>query len=302
MDRVKKVWSPLKNMTVLLLFLFVFQRFCSATEIDYTTFRSIEEVIEFETSSLSKTHHCDFEQLADLYASRGESLLLCNRFKEALDDFQQSYAYSEGIQDTNKYHMGIFRALFGQMLAYGDLDEPEMIHQIGECLNQILHSVQCSDCHKSPHVPSSLIDSASFPSAARRLSTVSSSTVPPSMHSSKPKVHATDQNYAKTDPSRVFLAADCEDVPIYGPDQIPIQDCRDFIDNTTKFTGILISKAKPSVRALLTFTIDQLASQAKRCCNAGGFWKGCVQPLMNKYHQWNQKWKTFGIPPDPAWD
>jgi hypothetical protein len=89
---------------------------------------------------------------------------------------------------------------------------------------------------------------------------------------------------------------------IYGPDQVSVKDCIDFINNTIDLAKLLISKSPSSFRGILTFTIEQLGRQARNCCLSGGLWKGCVQTLCNKYHQWNQKWKLFGIPPDPAWD
>ena len=93
-----------------------------------------------------------------------------------------------------------------------------------------------------------------------------------------------------------------EDVPIYGPDKISVRDCIDFVNNTVALAQVLIDIVPSApVRGSLTLMIRSLSNQAISCCRKGGIWKSCVQPLMNKYHLWNQKWKVFGIPPDPSW-
>lgn len=92
------------------------------------------------------------------------------------------------------------------------------------------------------------------------------------------------------------------DAPIFGPDKISVNDCIDLIDNTVGYCKLLICRSPPPARATLSFVIDQIAKEGRKCCYVGGVWKGCFQPLANKYHEWNQKWKVFGIPPDPAWD
>lgn len=65
---------------------------------------------------------------------------------------------------------------------------------------------------------------------------------------------------------------------------------------------ILAQVKSPATQLVLRRVIDDLANQARQCCWRGGVWKGCIQKLANKFHIWNQKWKAFGIPPDPAWD
>ncbi|NDE82640.1 MAG: hypothetical protein EB051_03370 [Chlamydiia bacterium] len=68
---------------------------------------------------------------------------------------------------------------------------------------------------------------------------------------------------------------------------------------TVKALKILTSSVKNSaVRNLANILIDELADTGKRCCKAGGIWKGCLQQLVNKLHYW----KVLGIPADPAWD
>lgn len=95
----------------------------------------------------------------------------------------------------------------------------------------------------------------------------------------------------------IVLAADPHQ-PILGPESIPVRDCIERAGTTSLALKALLVKARPEVQFLLNQTIDLLYGQAVGCCKAGGLWKGCLQKLVNKLHQWN----VFGIPADPAWD
>lgn len=55
---------------------------------------------------------------------------------------------------------------------------------------------------------------------------------------------------------------------------------------------------RAEVQFLAEKTINALTLAAINCCEAGGMWKGCLQPLVNKLHYW----KVLGIPADPMWD
>ena len=250
--------------TLLIFLSFTLVHFCHCNEINYRSLNSIEEAIALETLSISNASSA--EQLSDAYASRGESLLLCNRFEEALSDFQNAYTFAISINDKDTSQSSVFRALFDQALTYGNLNILEMVISTTDALKEIMHAAQCNDCEESK----------------LSLKTVSRS----------------KKNRASPPP----IIRCSENVPIYGPDQISKRDCVDFIDSTISLAKLLIYKAPPAARGVLTLTLDQLGNQAARCCNAGGIWKGCVQKLCNKYHLWNQKWQVFGIPPDPAWD
>jgi tetratricopeptide (TPR) repeat protein len=90
--------------------------------------------------------------------------------------------------------------------------------------------------------------------------------------------------------------------PILGPDRISIDDCVDRAEKIAGAARILILKARVDVQAFLNILIQDLETRAIRCCLGGGIWKACLQPIANKWQQWNEKWRVFGIPPDPAWD
>jgi len=106
-------------------------------------------------------------------------------------------------------------------------------------------------------------------------------------------------------PVGVVLLANTASVqrPIYGPDRVSVRDCIDFAQSTARQCRYLIDLVpKNSLRMTLHILIDGLEKSSIDCCKEGGIWKACLQPLTNKWYQWNQKWTIFGIPPDPAWD
>jgi hypothetical protein len=39
------------------------------------------------------------------------------------------------------------------------------------------------------------------------------------------------------------------------------------------------------------------SKQAERCCTQNGFWKSCIQPIVDTW----KRAEIFGIPPDPSW-
>jgi hypothetical protein len=90
--------------------------------------------------------------------------------------------------------------------------------------------------------------------------------------------------------------------PILGPDKIPVAECVSRARNVASATRILISKARIDAQTFLNILINDLEDRSIQCCYAGGVWKACLQPIVNKWQKWNEKWAVFGVPPDPAWD
>lgn len=58
-----------------------------ANEIDYGNCGSIQEAIARETQEICSTHPADYDELAQLYVSRGESYLLDAQYDKAAEDF-----------------------------------------------------------------------------------------------------------------------------------------------------------------------------------------------------------------------
>jgi hypothetical protein len=75
--------------------------------------------------------------------------------------------------------------------------------------------------------------------------------------------------------------------------------CFNTVDNCSTFMVAMCAIVKDrGARVTLALFIDALAEKAKSCCRAGGFWRGCVQKMVDTMN----KWKMLGIPPDPYWD
>lgn len=91
--------------------------------------------------------------------------------------------------------------------------------------------------------------------------------------------------------------------PIYGPDKVSKAQCEQNVRGTTNACRYLITLVKKaSAQVILNILVDDLERQALNCCWAGGIWKACLGPIVDKWQLWNSKWIDFGIPPDPAWD
>ena len=75
--------------------------------------------------------------------------------------------------------------------------------------------------------------------------------------------------------------------------------CLNTVDNCSKFMkGMCVVVKDPGARVTLGLFVDGLADKAKSCCRAGGFWRNCVQKMVDVMNEW----KMFGIPADSAWD
>lgn len=212
------------------------------------------EIIEHETAELSDIPNSEYELLAEGYLSRGESYLICERFKEAVSDLQKGYELAAFCKDDEKRALAL-RSLFGLALAYGYLDMLEEVYASARSMRAILDSCNCADCNEFLKV---------------------------GLHELN---HSTLVNQ-----------------PILGPTQISVSECVDRVNGVQNASKVLIVKAKPEIQIVLHIMIDDLADRARFCCRRGGVWKGCLQPVVNKWHLWNEKWKLFAIPPDPSWD
>ncbi|MBM3207063.1 MAG: hypothetical protein FJZ57_00425 [Chlamydiae bacterium] len=222
----------------------------------------ILETIELEGKKIEACDKGNFAKLSEYYADRADSFLLTGYIAEAIEDFSTSHYYAEKLSDNYLTKALKFRSLFGNLFCYGIIGDESYITHLSTQLLELIYSSECSSCSDNK----------------------------------KPTAHISSFQQVKA------LFAKSDDVPIYGPEVISIQDCIDMVDNTSSFAKILILKSPANVRGTLNYILDQLTSAARRCCKAGGLWKACFQPLANKYHTWNQKWQVLGIPPDPAWD
>lgn len=71
--------------------------------------------------------------------------------------------------------------------------------------------------------------------------------------------------------------------PILGPDRISIEDCIERVNGVTyAATALCVAIPNRAAQASAIVAIQMLGDRAKSCCEAGGLWKGCLRPLVNK--------------------
>jgi hypothetical protein len=51
-----------------------------------------------------------------------------------------------------------------------------------------------------------------------------------------------------------------------------------------------------AVRVALIGVIEALLTRALKCCQAGGFWKACVAPIVRKWRDWNNNKENSILP------
>jgi hypothetical protein len=212
-----------------------------------------ETMIARETGNIEQTPSWDHRALSDLYASRGESYLILNDDKNALEDFLAAHEHALHSQDQDCLSL---RALLGAFLVYARLEDEAHVRATFEPLSLLIDS--CSCCERNE----------------------------------QPSFHCCTLAISDQEPQEQG------DWPILGPERIPIRECLDRVEATTKAIRLMIAAVpKSTIRALALTLIDQLETNANRCCRAGGLWKGCLQKLVNKLHYWNM----LGIPSDASY-
>ncbi|MBS0651447.1 MAG: hypothetical protein JSR93_09830, partial [Verrucomicrobia bacterium] len=65
--------------------------------------------------------------------------------------------------------------------------------------------------------------------------------------------------------------------------------CRSTVFNTVKFMKEFVENFPTfGTRALIFDLIDELGARALKCCQGAGFWRNCVQPMVDKMNVWKQ--------------
>jgi len=185
----------------------------------------------------------------------------------AIQDYEEALILAETLTEEEKIYFS-FNALFGSMIAYFNDNRENDGWNHYQILKKILDDITCQDCQKKLGC-SYLPQWDCFSSRKQK---------------------------------RKHLSGMVGAVEITGPDQISIRDCLARVETIEKLAKELVSFAKQPFQSTLNILIDDLARRATRCCWAGGLWKGCLQPLADKWYKWDQKWKLFHIPPDPVND
>ena len=88
-------------------------------------------------------------------------------------------------------------------------------------------------------------------------------------------------NYAHSNDSG--RSGQCQ--PLDGPDRISINTCLDRVQGTERaFIALAAAIKKKGGSTIAVLAIQAIAEKARDCCYAGGLWKGCLIPLLNKYY------------------
>lgn len=89
--------------------------------------------------------------------------------------------------------------------------------------------------------------------------------------------------------------------PILGENSpISIEECLERVSTTGKALEIATAalQVHPATRMTIATAIYTITQRAKNCCTRDGFWKTCIQPIVDTW----KKVELFGVPPDPSWD
>lgn len=89
--------------------------------------------------------------------------------------------------------------------------------------------------------------------------------------------------------------------PILGENgAVSVSECLERVDNTEKSLEIACAglNVHPFTRVAIASAIFVIAKKARFCCTEHGFWKTCIQPIVDTW----KRTEIFGIPPDPYWD
>ncbi len=136
------------------LSIFTLHGFCGYLEVNYSSFQSIEEVIDFETARLVSIPLNDYEGLSEALISRAESYLLSDNFEKALNDYSRAYDLSSSCNDNIKQSQLYFSSLFGMIVAYCNLDMENEALEISQKLNNLIDKWQCHSCRMTSHLSS----------------------------------------------------------------------------------------------------------------------------------------------------
>ena len=121
-----------------------------AGTVNYSECRSLQDVIARETQEIINLDQDDYHELAELHVSRGESYLLAAQYEQAIDDFQKATSYLEDTSNLNPTIFTIFRAVFGKIICYDNLDMDEQVQENLEQLQEISSHINCDNYIENP--------------------------------------------------------------------------------------------------------------------------------------------------------
>ena len=262
---------------------------CSAGEINYEGCQSLEDVIARETIEIANTIPYDYEELAQLYVSRGESFLLNSQFDKAVEDFQIAYSYIGNSGNPNTDLMVAFRASFGEVVCYDNLGMPEQTQASLEQLTAIASHIGCDDCLQK-HPCQRMINNASntnhYADYVRPLARSFVFQDAIVLCKSK-KIEKSVDNSDKQD--------NYDD--IIGPNYVAPGWCEEMVVGVGRaMDAIACMVPNRGVKIALIAFIETFISRGVKCCEAGEFWKSCVAPINRKRREWIEKKEKHILP------
>jgi hypothetical protein len=254
-----------------------------AKEIDYSNCGTIHEVIAREAQEISNTPPADHDELAQLYTSRGESYLLSAQYEKAAEDFQHASSLLGYCHNMDNALMIAFRVAFGEVVSYDNLGMAKQAQQALDKLKTITMHIGCHDCIE--HHPCQEMASPS----ANRLHF--SNTIRHSVNTlnlrnkALPCKQKKDKQPEKSQPQQESQDNYSD---ILGPNQLPEPGwCEEVVVGTaTLMEGIALLAPNWAIKTSLIAVLEAFKQRALKCCQAGGFWKACVAPLVRKWKQW----------------
>ena len=234
---------------------------------------------------------------------RAEESLFIGNFRDALEDVEKTTVLLSLTTDKDNHRA--LRSLFDKAVIVTCLEGPSdnSCQQFETFIPRALRNgafepressrdstIEEGACIKEIQTPSSIVESRGFdalkctiPKRAGYNTLLASKYCAHYVHDSQPNLF---------DPKGHW--------PILGEEVVNIGECLDRVDNIEKSLEIACAALPASIitRMAIDAAIFAIAKQAKRCCTGQGFWKTCIQPMVDTW----KKVELFGIPPDPYWD
>jgi hypothetical protein len=231
-----------------------------ATEIDYTKYKSIQDVIARETQEIHNISSADHEELAQLFVSRGESYLLNAQYENAIEDFHNAKSHLGYSHNVDTAMVIAFRAALGETVSYDNLGMTESTQEAIQQLQTIASYIGCANCMQDRPCQGM---------------TMASSNILHFSNIIRPARKQNQDNYSD----------------IIGPNEPPYSDwCEETVTGVGRAMDAIACLAPNYVvKVALIGVIEALMTRGIKCCQAGGFWKACVAPIARKWKEWKDK-------------
>lgn len=273
-----------------------------AANLDYTNCQSLEDVIILETLQIKDSHPLDHENLANLYTCRGESYLLNDQYKNAIEDFKIANSHLGYSTNSDRDMILAFRGVFGASIGYDKLGMQEDCIQSLEQLQIIINQVGCDHCLENNPCQENSIKAANKKTFSYKI--IKCNNISKNFYSSQNLIlkckHKKKSKQTEQEDTAITQDGTNTDTydDILGPDQPPDSDwCKEIVVGVGAAMEVIAMKAPtPWVKGILMSAIAALTTRATKCCDAGNFWKACVAPITRKWRDWNNKAKVFTYP------